>query len=103
MSRREGYYATLLHELVHWTGAKGRLDRDLGNRFASAAYAAEELIAEIGAAFLCAELKITAEPRPDHAQYISSWLKLLKEDNRAIFTAAARASKAVAFLHGGAL
>jgi antirestriction protein ArdC len=98
MTRSEGYYATLVHELVHWSGAKHRLDRDMGKRFGDQAYAAEELVAEIGAAFLCAELGITQGLRPDHAQYLSNWLKLLKDDSRAIFTAAARASEAAAFL-----
>lgn len=99
MTRSEGYYATLVHELVHWSGAKHRLGRDMGKRFGDDAYAAEELVAEIGAAFLCAELQITQDVRPDHAQYLSHWLKLLKDDSRAIFTAAARASEAAAYLH----
>jgi antirestriction protein ArdC len=100
MTRSEGYYATLVHELVHWSGVKSRLDRDMGKRFGDAAYAAEELVAEIGAAFLCAELGITQDVRPDHAQYLSNWLKLLKDDSRAIFTAAARASEAGLYLRG---
>lgn len=98
MTREEGYYATLVHELTHWSGAKHRLDRDFGKRFGEGAYAAEELVAEIGAAFLCAELGVTQETRPDHAQYLAHWLKLLKNDSRAIFTAAARASEAAAYL-----
>jgi antirestriction protein ArdC len=98
MSRTEGYYATLLHELVHWSGAKPRLDRDLSGRFGDQAYAAEELVAEVGAAFLCAELGITLETRADHAQYLANWLRLFKDDNRAIFTAAAKASQAVSYL-----
>lgn len=100
MTRGEGYYATLVHELVHWSGAKHRLDREMGKRFGDHAYAAEELVAEIGAAFLCAELSITQELRPDHAQYLANWLTLMKNDPKAIFTAAARASDAVAFLSG---
>lgn len=92
----EHYYATALHELAHWTGHSSRLDRDLGNRFGSRAYAAEELIAELGAAFLCAQLGITGELR--HAGYIASWIELLKEDDRAIFTAASKASQAADFL-----
>jgi antirestriction protein ArdC len=64
MSRSEGYYATLVHELTHWTGAKHRINREFGKRFGDQAYAAEELVAEIGAAFLCAELPITQETRP---------------------------------------
>jgi antirestriction protein ArdC len=100
MSRNESYYATLVHELVHWTGNKSRLARDMGKRFGDQAYAAEELIAEIGAAFLCAELGITQDTRPDHAQYLANWLQFLKSDSKAIFTAAARASQAAAFLSG---
>lgn len=98
MTRSEGYYATLVHELIHWSGAKHRLDREMGKRFGDQAYAAEELVAEIGAAFLCAELAITQDVRPDHAQYLANWLKLLKSDDKAIFTAAARASEAAAYL-----
>ena len=90
----ESYYATLLHELVHWTGAKDRLDRTFGSRFGDAAYAAEELVAEIGAAFLCADLNVSNEPRQDHAAYLSFWLKILKTDARAIFTASSLASQA---------
>jgi antirestriction protein ArdC len=80
-------YATLVHELTHRTGAKHRLDREFGKRFGDQAYAAEELVAEIGAAFLCAELRITQETRPDHAQYLAQWLTLLKGDQRALFAA----------------
>jgi antirestriction protein ArdC len=96
---RLGYYATLAHESTHWTGAENRLNRDLKNRFGTDAYAAEELIAELGAAFLCAGLGLTNEPRPDHAAYISSWLKLLRSDKRAIFTAASKAQAAVDWMH----
>jgi antirestriction protein ArdC len=91
----EGYYATLLHELVHWTSPAHRCNRDRGKRFAYHAYAREELVAEIGAAFLCADLNIALEPRPDHAAYIAAWLTVLKSDKRAIFNAAALAQKAV--------
>lgn len=98
MDRREAFYATLAHELIHWSGAKPRLDRDLSGRFGTAAYAAEELVAEIGAAFLCAELRISQGVRPDHARYLASWLTLLRNDPRAIFTAAARASEAARYL-----
>jgi antirestriction protein ArdC len=98
MSRSEGYYATLVHELTHWSGAKQRLDRDMGKRFGDQAYAAEELVAEIGSAFLCAELGLTQELRADHAQYLAHWLQLLKNDSRAIFAAAAKASEAAAYL-----
>jgi antirestriction protein ArdC len=94
----EAYYSTLLHELTHWTAPKARCDRELGKRFGDRAYAAEELVAELGAAFLCAELGVTNEPRTDHAQYLASWLDLMKADTRAIFTAASKASQAVAYL-----
>lgn len=98
---RESYYATLAHEMTHWTRHTTRLDRDLGRkRFGDAGYAMEELVAEIGAAFLCADLGLTLEPRADHAAYIASWLQVLKQDTRAIFSAAAHAERAVAFLHG---
>jgi antirestriction protein ArdC len=65
-----------------WTGAKQRPDRDLSGRFGTEAYAAEELVAELGAAFLCADLSLANEPRPDHACYVASWLKLLRSDAR---------------------
>ena len=93
---REHYLATALHELTHWTGHKARLDRQLGNRFGTQSYAAEELVAELGAAFLCAHLGIKGELR--HADYIASWLALLKSDNRAIFTASSKASQAADYL-----
>ena len=70
----------------------------MGKRFGDHAYAAEELVAEIGAAFLCSELGITQEVRADHAQYLAHWLDMLKDDSKAIFAAAARASEAVAYL-----
>jgi antirestriction protein ArdC len=94
----ESYYAVLLHELTHWSGHPSRLDRQLSNRFGNKAYAMEELIAELGASFLCAECAITSEPRPDHANYIADWLDVLKKDKRAIFTAAQKASEATSFL-----
>lgn len=97
-SATESYYATVLHELTHWTGAPHRLDRTFGKRFADRAYAFEELVAELGAAFLCAALGIANEPRADHAAYASSWLQLLESDQRAIFTAAKLAQQAVEFL-----
>jgi antirestriction protein ArdC len=96
----ESYAATKAHELTHWTAHPTRLARVLGKRFGDNAYAAEELIAELGAAFLCADLGITPEPRDDHAAYIGSWLKVLKDDKRAIFTAASHAQRAADFLHG---
>jgi antirestriction protein ArdC len=94
----ESYYSTLLHELVHFTSNESRCNRQLGKRFGDQAYAIEELIAELGAAFLCADLRITDEPRADHAQYLASWLSVLKADKKAIFTAASKASEAAAFL-----
>lgn len=97
----ESYYGTLLHELTHWTKHESRLARDFGRkRWGDAGYAAEELVAELGAAFLCADLGIAAEPREDHASYLASWLEVLKQDKRAIFTAASHAQRAADFLHG---
>ena len=98
MNRSEGYYATLIHELTHWSGASRRLTRDMGKRFGDDSYAAEELVAEIGSAFLCAELGITQNVRVDHAQYLAQWLKLMRSDTGAIFAAAAKASEAAAYL-----
>ena len=94
----ETYYATLLHELTHWTGHASRLDRELSGRFGNEAYAMEELVAELGAAFLCADLGITNTPRPDHAAYIANWLEVLKRDKRGIFTAARKATQASDYL-----
>ena len=96
----ESYYATLAHEMTHWTRHETRLNRDLGRkRYGDAGYAMEELVAEIGAAFLCADLGITPETREDHAAYVASWLKVLKDDKRAIFTAASHAQRAADHLH----
>lgn len=89
------YYSILAHELTHWTGAPSRLDRDLANRFGSAAYAMEELVAELGAAFLCATLGLEVVPRADHTHYIGSWLEVLGRDTRAVFAAASKAQAAV--------
>ena len=97
-SSTESYYSTLFHELTHWTAPAHRCDRDLSGRFGSNSYAVEELVAELGAAFLCAEIGISSAPRADHADYIASWLKCLKADNRAIFKAAAQASRAADFV-----
>jgi antirestriction protein ArdC len=88
------YYSTLAHEHTHWTAKFERCDRQLGKRFGDSAYAAEELIAELGAAFVCAHLGLSTEPREDHSQYIQSWLRVLKADKRAIFTAASKAQQA---------
>jgi antirestriction protein ArdC len=97
-SATEGYYSVVLHELTHWTGAASRLARNLRARFGDEAYAMEELIAEFGAAFLCADLGIANEPRLDHAAYVSSWLKVLSKDRTALFTAANKASVAATYL-----
>lgn len=93
------YYATRAHETVHWTGHKSRCAREFGKRFGDQAYAAEELVAEMGAAFLCADLGLTAEPREDHASYVEHWLGILAADKRAIFTAASAAQAACDFIH----
>ena len=96
----ESYYATLAHEMTHWTRHPARLDRDFGRkRWGDEGYAMEELVAELGAAFLSADLALTPEVRPDHAAYIESWLTVLKNDKRAIFSAAAHAQRAADFLH----
>ncbi|MBE9128320.1 DUF1738 domain-containing protein [Coleofasciculus sp. LEGE 07081] len=96
--RSEGYYSTIAHEHIHWSGHESRLSRDLSGRFGDASYAMEELIAELGAAFLCSDIGVTTSPRDDHAGYISSWLRVLKNDHRAIFYAASAAQKAVDYL-----
>ncbi len=97
-TRAEAYASTKLDELIHWTSAEARCNRQLGKRFGDDAYAMEELIAELGAAFLCADLRITDAPRLDHAQYLDCWLRVLKADKKAIFAAATKASETVAFL-----
>ncbi len=95
-SSRDTYYNTLFHELTHWTGHKYRCDRDLKNRFGTRTYAAEELVAELGSSYLCAEFGFDTTVRS--ASYIDTWIELLKHDNRAIFTAASKASKAAEYL-----
>lgn len=97
----ESYAATTAHELTHWTAHPSRLNRDFGGQqFGDTGYAREELVAELGSAFLCADLGITPEPREDHASYLAHWIAVLKDDKRAIFAASAHAQKAVDFLHG---
>jgi len=97
----QAYYATLAHETTHWTKHATRLDRDFGRkRFGDDGYAREELVAELGAAFLCADLGLALEDRADHAAYIGHWLSVLKDDKRAVFTAAAHAQRAADYLHG---
>ena len=94
------YYATLFHELTHWTGADQRLDRKQSGKFGSNDYAFEELVAEIGAAFLCSDMGVSNdEPRTDHAQYLKGWLEILKASDKAIFSAAAQAGKATEYLN----
>src|SRR5437588_11625011 len=95
------FYNVAFHELTHWTAHKSRLDRDLKNRFGSRNYAAEELIAELGAAFLCAEFGFDGDVR--NAGYIGPWVELLKADKRAFFTACSQASKAADYLRSLAL
>ena len=96
----EPFYATLLHELTHWTRHPTRLAREFGRKaWGDEGYAQEELVAEIASAFLCADLEITPEVRVDHAAYISSWLKVLKDDTRAVIRAASHAQRAVDYLH----
>lgn len=96
----EAYYATLAHECTHWTRHPTRLDRDFGRkRWGDDGYAREELVAELGAAFLCADLGLELTPRPDHASYIDNWLKVMNDDRRFIFTAAAHAQRAADYLH----
>ena len=92
------YYSTRAHETGHWTSAAGRCNRELGKRFGDNAYSMEELVAELTAAFSLAHLGLSSEPRQDHAQYIGSWLKVLKADKRAIFTAASKAQQAADFI-----
>ena len=95
------FYNVAFHELTHWTGHKARLDRDLKTRFAARNYAAEELVAELGAAFLSAEFGFDGDVR--NAGYMAPWIDLLKTDKRAFFTACSKASKAADYLRGLAL
>jgi len=96
----EGYYATLLHELIHWSGAPKRLNRTKGKKFGDTDYAAEELVAELGAAFLCAGFDITTADKGNHASYIDHWLQVLRNDKYFLMRAASQASKAVDYLKG---
>lgn len=98
-SATENYYSTLFHELTHWTGHDNRLNRNLISRFGDESCAMEELVAELGAAFLCVQQGVSPTPRKDHAAYLAGWLDVLKNDKRAIFTAASKASQAVEFLN----
>jgi antirestriction protein ArdC len=92
-------YSVRAHESAHATGAPHRLARDLTGRFGSDSYATEELVAELTAAFICGDLGLAVEPRPDHAAYVASWLNVLRGDKRAIFTAAAKAQQAADWMH----
>ena len=92
------FYSVALHEITHSTGHSSRLNRTFGKRFGDEAYAFEELVAEMGSAFLCADLGIINATVEDHADYLASWLKILKQDKKAILTAAAQAAKAQAFI-----
>ena len=97
----ESHAAVMGHEIVHWTKHDKRLARDMGRvRHGDEGYAREELVAELGSAFLCADLGITPETREDHAAYIATWLKVLKDDKRFVFSAASQAQRAVDYLHG---
>ena len=94
------YAATVSHELLHWTKHPSLLDREIGSKqFGDASYAMEELVAEIGSAFLCADLGLTPVVREDHVAYLEHWIAILKEDRRALFSAAAHASRALEYLH----
>jgi antirestriction protein ArdC len=95
------YYATLAHELTHWTKHPKRLNRDLGRKtYGDEGYAKEELVAELGACFLAADLGFEPMPEERHSAYIQSWLEALKDDKRLIFSAASHAQKAVEHIHG---
>ena len=95
------YYGTMFHELAHWTGSKGRCDRDFSGRFGDAKYAAEELVAELTSAYLAAEFNTDGQMQS--AEYIAVWIRLLKDDSRAFFTAASKAQAAADYLRGLAL
>ena len=97
----DDYYATLAHECAHWTGHTSRLDRRFEGKpgLGNSAYAREELVAELTAAFLCADFGIKLNDREDHAAYLSHWLKVLKDDKRAIFQAAAHAQRAADWMN----
>ncbi|OIN55548.1 ArdC family protein [Arsenicibacter rosenii] len=98
-SATEHFYSTLHHELIHWSGNQKRLNRNMGKRFGDSAYAAEELTAELGAAFLCASFGLPTTEKGNHASYIDHWKQVLQKDNRCLIVAASEASKAVDYLH----
>lgn len=97
-TRTEAWYRVLSHEISHFTAHPGRLNRQLGKRFGDDAHAMEECIADTAACFICARLGIRGEPHPDHARYLLHWLRVLKSDVRAIFSAAAKAQEIVTYL-----
>jgi len=99
LTARQAESATLLHELVHWSGAEKRLNRNFADRHKLSVVAEEELIAELGSAFLCADLGVSNVPRSDHAAYVASWLKALRDEPRAIFRATQKATEAANWLH----
>lgn len=94
----ESYYSVLAHEYIHWSGHRARLERNLTGRFGDEAYAMEELVAELGAAFVMGMSELSSEPRRDHAQYLATWLRVLRNDSKAIFTAASKAQAAAEYL-----
>jgi len=94
----EAFYSVILHELVHWSGHPMRLNRELSGRFGTSGYAIEELVAELGAAFLCADLGVSLNPRRDHAAYVYNWLQVLRQQKAAIFMATSTATAACRFL-----
>jgi antirestriction protein ArdC len=94
----DAYYSTLFHEIGHWTGSDKRLKREFGKRFGDMAYAAEELVAELTAAYVCAALGFDNPARDDHAAYLQAWIKVLKADPKAFITAAGKAQAAADFI-----
>jgi len=92
------YFSTLLHELTHWTGHKDRCDRDQANKFGTEEYAKEELVAEVGSAFLCRILGIEKTVREDHAKYLNNWIKIIQDDSKAMVKAFSQAQKSIDFL-----
>jgi antirestriction protein ArdC len=95
---RDAFYSTAFHELAHWTGHRSRLDRNLKGRFGTESYAGEELIAECSAALTCATTGVIPEPRKESAQYLNSWMKVLRDDKRAIISAFSHAQRATDYI-----
>ena len=92
------YFSTLLHELTHWTGHKSRCEREQSGSWGNPNYAKEELVAEIGSAFLCQLLGVEKQVRKDHAQYLNNWISIIQDDKKAMISAFSQAQKAVDFL-----